>query len=118
MKKHVISLLLAGALFAPAIPALAFYDVNIGILNQTQTGAWITVYEKGIRDEIIGSYCVGPGEKSQRRFENAYKVIAEIKSQRNCHGSNLSRLASDTNYEQWWGRAITNQGRYSWHAIH
>lgn len=118
MKQHIIRLLLAVALFVPALPAYAFYDVNVGILNQTPKGAWITIYKRGIRDEIMASYCVGPGEKSQRYFQNAYKVIAEIKSQTNCRGSTIGRLAADTNNEQWWGRAITGTGSYSWHVIH
>jgi hypothetical protein len=97
MKSFLAAGILAVMLGALAAPVLAVSDVNVEITNQTQVGAWITVYNGyHSRGAIAGEFCVLPGHAVEKRFTEASTVVAEIRHGKSCAGPlNVARLTQD-----------------------
>lgn len=107
MTKHragfLIAILMGLALTIPVLAAqpLPNYTVHIVIKNWSPNGVWMTAYMREFKDKIVGSWCVPPNQTVDRTFgkgQGPYKVIAEIKTETNCRGGTIKKLASDTNF--------------------
>ena len=87
----LIAVFLGLALTLPvrASQPLPAYTVHIIINNQSANGVWMTAYKREFKDVIVRAWCVHPNQNRNEMFgkgQGPYKVIAEIKSQTNCHG--------------------------------
>lgn len=104
MKRLLASVSLAAVVFslAPMRPASAIQVTRIELQNKTGAGVWITWYRRTVKDHIATAYCLRPWET--KRVGNpstgvpgldAYKFVAEFKSETNCRGSTVRRVGQD-----------------------